>query len=1551
MTTPANVTQLPDTLFRLNATNKLVIRTPPVYQAVIPITYQLTVDEFPDLKGVPDDEIILEQHLDIIEGQTDTQWRPMRDGYLYVFREDSLWAEYKITFDSQTLTARFQATDLTSEQGLDQRKTDDSHTPAPYILIPKDGDYQIAYSEGQWPWMRIQLFGGLHKELMVHIFAIPDPAQDPNLVDWSAQTAKSLRQERCLTQTPTSTPDNGLLLPLDSKNQQPTRVFPDAMIDQVPVLASCKDHQDDLKPEEWVVDWVLLPVKDPLLIGQQMSEHLKLAWSLLQQVTHNMQDPTNSAYPDAKFYESALLAYQVFYLRGDLPKGQTRWQQDQNSEEAFKHLSLEDIKATLAIDLRRVLYRLIGHWQDRIVALIDGQAEWKQWNVALQATLDDYWPMPDLPGPLGSDDEDVACWGYGHRRWYHLSSLLQFLGTPPHSSAKLIERDPISLKLAAEAEKASGPKLIASILKGNHPLSELVLNAPQVALYRFQETLVELVQLSSNNNGKPYDTVVYHQEQELLTQLRSSGKPSSNVYRNDTATTYNKQQEKDKQDKEGQIEASTSIKVSISTARLVSNIIGTMGGTAIKLTSGTLTPNQMDSTVERLRHLFNTVQEAHLKYTSFESIYNNKLEQRTRIIAEFLSQAKNERTENFNRATPDDFASDAQLELENTINDLKNRHYTERRNLKKELRDDLLPEYKKQYTNEQNQLRSSLADLRDTQDMLQREINQVLRQYNDGSGNISAMEAAASQDEHYQRLNNEKILADENYNTQRERWITLDNNIEAINQDIVTLKSDIENRTKSGRNIDLLDTQIEQDRVQYQRSHDPANPLNILLEQDQQHLAQRAKLEAETEASIAHHTKTFDQEVKRIEEKGRMPINEATPEGRELLAFHESQQLRLEQARDTKVITTSSETEFKQLQAQYDTSPNHIVLDEYQSTLWQTQFEGNYLVLEGGEHLYAADPAHGVTKNAMRDVSLSGALLLFDMFNLYNAIRVVYSSADNAKSGRNVTDLISSILGVAASVSDHWKLVHTSRSYLNNAEKLATVYGRVMLGGSLSNTAVNGARVVGYMGAIGAGLGVAVSFLDFLENNKEGDDAMVADGIMVVGGLIGFVGIFTAGLILGPISIVVGITGLLLKAFVFKEDNLLQTWLEQGPFSEAKPSRSSHMGKLSGIWHREITLHQPTEDTLNLPGFTNKAISIPSGSATPPTLFYRTAKSSNLKDEKGELLPDLELTGRVLGSLILDQNYNPLGILYSGRHMTATEPKFWLQANDNTIYIKHQSKLTPCAEIGKPIAANRAAVSQHLDNIINSVLGNSIDSDKSDRFSDRWWEPGDDEFTKPMTLEGREGTASLELLLNGLFPVKTKLSMQALDASGNVMQKRFGRAAVAAGYTPFKGDIESVRFIVEIDAPYFIEGQSIVELRITESLGMFGRELGNTDFVASLTTPKSNARLQRLDIKQLKQVSKFDKDTRDGEYLSTPQSKIRIIRTLKASELIHEDKLITKNDFIAWTRIRLNTKGAELTNKEGLFFPYRKSSVYNLDTKDNNITTWIVSEANSVTNS
>ncbi|AUM13432.1 toxin VasX [Ketobacter alkanivorans] len=1549
MTTPANLTQLPDTLFRMNTTNKLVIRIPPLYQAVVPITHQLAVDELPDLAGVPDDQVILDQHLDIIQDQLDTTWRPLRDGYLYIFRNDTLWAEYRATFDPHSLTTTYQAIDLITTQGLDQRAIDDAHTPAPYVLIPKEGRYQIAYSEGQWPWLRIQLLGGLHKDHQIPAFGIPEPAQDPNLIDWSPQIASALRTERCITQSPSTLPDQGLLHPLERQSQTPTPLFPAEFVATVPELAACQNHQDALQPEQWVADWVLLPVKDPLLIGQQMSTHLKTAWHLLQTVTTNMQDASNTTYPYAKFYESAVLAYQVFYTRGELPKGKTRWQQDQYSDEAFKHLSLEDIQSALALDLRRSLYQLISHWQTRLAQLLNGDAQWQKWDTALRATLDDYWAMTDLPGPIGGDDEDTAYWGYAHRRWYHLSALLTLLGTPPQATAKLIERDPIGLELAADAEKSPGPQLIAALLTGKHTLSELAFNAPQVALYRFQMPLTELAQRINANAGQAYSDTLYQQERELLAALRTEGKPRANLYRPDAATQHQKKRNQDTQDKEGQVEPSTLIKVSLSTIRLASSVLGTLGGSAIKLTGDTLRPNQLNTTVERLRHAFNTVQETHLRYTSFDTIYQNKLEHGTQIIATFLTSAKQQRTEEFALTSPDEFATQQQTQLDTTIDDLKRRHATERRNLKKQLRDELLPEYKKQFTHEQNQLRSSLADLSNQKAALQNEMNQVVRQYNDGSGNVEIMEASAERDPDYLRLAQERLAADGEYQVQRQRWNELDQAIAGLDADITALKNDIEASARSGKDIDALDTLIEQDRVQYQRSHDPAHPLHELLQQDQQHLNQRAELQANTTEQISTHSQHYDKTVHDIEQQGRLPINTSTPEGRELLNFYESQTIRLEQARKTEIITSSSATDFEAKQAEFDTSPNHIVLDEYQSTLWNEQLQGNYLVLEGGEHLYAADPSQGVAKNALRDASLSSALLAFDALNLYNITRVVFGTSDKATSGRNITDLVANILGTASSIADFWQIVHSHRAYLSNAEKLSTTYGQVMLGRTLSTTALNTAKFLGYCGTFSAGLGIAVGLLDFVENRQEGDDAMYADAVMVVGGVLGFAGMVTTSLVLGPIGIVVGVAGVLLKTFVFKEDNLLQTWLEQGPFSADKPVRASHLIPMRDFGLTEITLKKPGQDTFALPGFETRAVMDHLSALPRPELdtaatisHYLTSKFSTLKDEHGKPLPDLQLTGRILGSLILDQNYKPLGLMYSEGHMTSSMPKFWLQPHDNTIYIKQQSKLIPCAEIGNPIAANKAAVSQHLDNLINKVLGNSIASDTSDRFSDRWWEFDDEEFTKPMTREGHEGTASLELLLNGLFPVKTKLSMQALDANGQVMHKRFGRAAIAAGYTPFKGEIDSIRFIVEIDAPYFVEGQSSLHVQITESPSVFSKEISVDSFRLQLQDTSTKKSRTTLTISHFS-ISATSEPESDGDYLLPKSNKLCIIRTLKYQHVSDLTDDLKSMEFVCWTRITSSANN-DLFSKSDVFFPYRKNEVFENELSDKHTDTWATSD-------
>ena len=322
----------------------------------------------------------------------------------------------------------------------------------------------------------------------------------------------------------------------------------------------------------------------------------------------------------------------------------------------------------------------------------------------------------------------------------------------------------------------------------------------------------------------------------------------------------------------------------------------------------------------------------------------------------------------------------------------------------------------------------------------------------------------------------------------------------------------------------------------------------------------------------------------------------------------------------------------------------------------------------------------------------------------------------------------------------------------------------------------------------------------------------------------------------------------------------------------------------------------------------------------------------------------------MLGSLILDQNYKPLGLVYSEAHIASPKPKFWLHPHDNTIYIKQQSKLTPCAEIGKPIAANKAAVSLHMDNLIDKVLGNSIAPDTSDRFSDRWWEFDDEEFTKPMTREGHEGTASLELLLNGLFPVKTKLSMQALDANGKVMHKQFGRAATAAGYTPFKGEIDSIRFIVEIDAPYFVEGQSAISLRITESLGWFGKELSNKHLSIPLKDYGIDEFTKNPNISTFTHLKNQNPSQPDGDYFLTSEHKILVIRTAPAKPLnISTSELISK-DFICWSRI--STSGIfDLLNRKEVFFPFRKNSVLDKSQRDEHTTTWSISDQTNITNS
>ncbi len=95
---------------------------------------------------------------------------PMRNGYLYIFLNDSLWREIEIDADFST----FRDVNLTKYQGQDTRPAM-TQRQGRFVLMPFDisrqmsgyknvEDFKFAFSEKQWSWSYIERLGGMHKE-------------------------------------------------------------------------------------------------------------------------------------------------------------------------------------------------------------------------------------------------------------------------------------------------------------------------------------------------------------------------------------------------------------------------------------------------------------------------------------------------------------------------------------------------------------------------------------------------------------------------------------------------------------------------------------------------------------------------------------------------------------------------------------------------------------------------------------------------------------------------------------------------------------------------------------------------------------------------------------------------------------------------------------------------------------------------------------------------------------------------------------------------------------------------------------------------------------------------------------------------------------------------------------------------------------------------------------------------------------------------------------------------------------------------------------------
>ncbi len=1538
----ADIIEMPRTAFTLNSLNKLVIRAPQQFQAVVPVCHELNDSAFPDIEGVPGDQHALEEYLGAIQQPADTLIRPLRTGYLYIFRENTLYAEYRITYDDQKKLSYYAHIDFSREQGKDTRESDPDQPAAPYVLIPAEGEYQIAYSEGQWPWITVQLFGGLELEQNLPQFSIPAPQADNNLLDWNPGIARNLRKKRCHSQQPGTTPDGGLLTPLSKATHKPSPELPEAFSELLPPLAELKNHEDALEPEQQVKDWVLLPIKDPLLIGHQLLEALHQGWDALLLVMQNMQDPDHPSWEYSRYYESALIAYQVFYQRDKVAKGKTRWQQDQGSEDAFNHLSLADLEAALAINLRRVINDIIGALQNELARFMTGKDQWQGWDELLDACLNDYIPMPHMPAGQQQNEDDPATWGYAHRRWYHLDALISPLAQSPRELDKLIAQDPVSLSLADKVQHSLSKEFIRDLLRGNHSLSAHVFNAPEKAYYAFEEPLLALLDFA--NTLTQYDENTYTEEKALLEALFKST-PPRNSYRQDLAAQKSAQDDKHQEETSGQIKLADAAKLSIHSVRFVAKLTNSVGSAALSTAAKELHSRKLHPTFEKIRHLFNTVSRSHLRYMSFEQLLalqkDSNPETQTRLISAFLNDVESNRTEIISKTTPDQFEQNRLDELQSDQANAESDYLKQRRDLKKQLRDELIPEDIKQLNAEENHRRSHHSELRSARQSLVEKKNRLLRSYNDGNGDITAMELAAGNNREYQNTLEKLADMDNRLDFNANKLEALRTRKTHLEEQQLQWIEDYfadykETRKSRGSEAAQALNDIEGDAPALQRliAQDPDSPLTTLFEQDQQHKAELENLAQTAQTDISGYNQNYQSRLSEIEQQRRTPINDQAPEGRELIALRRSQQAKLASAGSRDIIT-SNEANFESLKNAYQNSPDHILLDPDQSALWKTQFEGNYLVLEGGEHLRAIDPSQPSLHHAISDISIHSALVIFDMLNLFNAAMTISGASSNAKSTRNILDLTSSALGTLSSVSDAWKVAHSHRAILNETQKQASVYVRVME----SNRALLGgrsmARLATRLGVAAAGIGTTVAIFDMAQNLKEGDDAAFADATIAVGSAMSFVAFFAAGAVLGPLGIAVGLVGIALKAFVFTEDNLLNTWLEQGPFSEEKEGHRSRLIKEDpgyGTDHRLIRdeNRQTWDSLLDTPHLKVWQTSLVS---------YRCGIENTLTDEKGKPLPLLHLHTpwqRTMGTLVLDQNYTVLGLDYSKNLLQYNGAKFWVEPNDNTIYLKHQGELHPIAIIGTPLAATAGAACDMIDEKINRVVTEKVSSDKSVRFSDRWWDFDDEEYTLPMKTYP---VASLELLLNGLFPIKTDLKLIPLDSSGNPLKKKqVGRSNVKR----YIGDeIATVRAIIEVEAPYFIEGQSALQVRITEPKSWFNW-VNDISGLKLLTLRNNNASGHTLILQNPTPMKLIDANLCPGFYLSEEKKTYAAVFDITPSDI--ESAEMTSIDSMrlelqAWARVSLYGIDDRKSEKT-IWFPWRTEQALQGEETEADGNTW-----------
>ncbi len=397
------------------------------------------------------------------------QAQELRPGWLYIYRNGYLWRELEVLNQGH-----LRDVNLKAFQGQDLRPATgqaDSRVIVPYQIAGEPQQIEIAYSEVQWSWARVNAMGGMN----------PDPKQEPRLLPGTAmpedQDKDPARYRRERMQDITDGLDRWMKGEDTESIQSVEKV--------TAAIYSLNLHKSSKLPVVFLHDPLGIAANYVDAFFTVERELVEVIEGLPQLESIAGRDGIKGYSADEKqaYYRAAVLAYRTFFdpkltkgSREFLVKGKVTWAEaDTLIGKAARELDKAYLEEILAVEQRRELRARIREIKRIYVEFLEGRFDGQDIGAAHPDFVDINAALLDF-----ASLEGVAC----IRLWDKVKDLIGFLN---HDPGVLDSAHDIASLVAAERprlEDDPGNRYLESLLDPAHPLHKALFpSAEQIDIY------------------------------------------------------------------------------------------------------------------------------------------------------------------------------------------------------------------------------------------------------------------------------------------------------------------------------------------------------------------------------------------------------------------------------------------------------------------------------------------------------------------------------------------------------------------------------------------------------------------------------------------------------------------------------------------------------------------------------------------------------------------------------------------------------------------------------------------------------------------------------------------------------------------------------------------------------------------------------------------------------------------------------------------------------------------------------------------------------------